>query len=498
MGEDKMDKRKIVLEILSILMIIFLGSCAGPQQIKMPLQSHPTTDLGAGWRLGTQAYTFNRFTFYEAVDKTACLGLDWIEAYPGQTLSKQRPDLKFDHTLPPQIRAEVKQKLADAGVRLINYGVVRLPNNEVECRRVFNFAKDMGVETLTAEPKEDALDLVERLCKQYGIKVAIHNHPKPSHYWNPDKVLHACKGRSKWIGACADTGHWMRSGLDPLECLKKLRGRIISLHFKDLSEIGDRRAHDVVWGAGKANVKAMLTELDRQNFHGFFAVEYEYNWENSVPEIKQCVRYFDEVADELRHSGWRNLLDDFLSMWDYKPGSWAIEDGVLTRKDAEGSRGDIWSKETFGDFILDLEFKMAPKTNSGVFFRTADTKDCVQTGIEVQVCDSYGRTKVTNHDCGAVYDCLAPTKNMARKPGEWNRCTITCKDNKIYVVLNGEQVIDMDLNKWTQPHMNPDGGRNKYKTAYKNMPRLGYIGFQDHGHPVWYRNVKIKTLGGWF
>jgi len=492
-----MDQRKAVLVILSVLMTVLLSSCAGLGPMESSVQIHPPTDSGNGWRLGMQAYTFNRFSFYEAVDKTASLGLGWIEAYPGQKLSSERPDVKFGDTMPPEIRLEVKKKLADAGVRLINYGVVRLANDEVACRRVFNFAKDMGVETLTAEPKEDALDLVERLCKEYRIKIAIHNHPKPSHYWNPEKVLEACKGRSKWIGACADTGHWMRSGLDPLECLKKLRGRIVSLHFKDLNEIGNRKAHDVVWGSGAGDVRAMLTELDRQNFKGVFSIEYEYNWENSVPEIRECVRYFNQVAGELRPTGWSELLDDNLSGWDYKPGSWAIEDGVLTIKDAEGRGGDIWTKETFGDFVLDLEFMTAIKTNSGVFFRTADTKNCVQTGIEVQVYDSYGRTTITNHDCGAIYDCLAPTKNMVKAPGQWNHCTITCKANKIYVVLNDEQVIDMDLNKWTQPHRNPDGSKNKYNTAYKHMPRVGHIGFQYHGHVVWYRNVKIKTLGGW-
>jgi hypothetical protein len=84
---------------------------------------------------------------------------------------------------------------------------------------------------------------------------------------------------------------------------------------------------------------------------------------------------------------------------------------------------------------------------------------------------------------------------VVKKPGEWNHCTITCKANKIYVVLNDEQIIDMDLNLWTEAHKNPDGTPNKFNTAYKDMPRVGRIGLQDHGDPVWYRNIKIKTLG---
>ncbi|HEX7572514.1 MAG TPA: DUF1080 domain-containing protein, partial [Bacteroidota bacterium] len=97
-------------------------------------------------------------------------------------------------------------------------------------------------------------------------------------------------------------------------------------------------------------------------------------------------------------------------------------------------------------------------------------------------------------DCGAIFDCLAPSANAVRPPGEWNHYTITCKGSMITVVLNGRQVIAMDLNRWTEAHKNPDGTPNKFNTAYKDMPRVGNIGLQYHGHPVWYRNVKILTL----
>jgi sugar phosphate isomerase/epimerase len=392
------------------------------------------------------------------------------------------------------IRKEVKQRLADARVKLVNYGVVRLPNEEAECRKVFDFAKDMGIETLTAEPKPEALDLVDRLCREYGIKVAIHNHPKPSHYWHPETVLEACQGRSRLIGACADTGHWMRSGVNPLEAVKKLEGRIISFHFKDLNEFGQRKAHDVVWGTGKADVEALLKELHRQGFQGVFSVEYEHNWENSVPEIRQCIEYFNKVAGGLRPKGWRDLVESDLSNCTFKPGSWEMQEGVLTRKGTAKSRGDIWTKERYGDFILDLEFMLTYGTNSGIFLRTDNVRDPVQTGIEVQVCDSFSRPQAGTHDCGAVYDCLAPSRNMVKRAGEWNRCTIACKANKISVVLNGEPVIDMDLNLWTEPQKNPDGTKNKYNRPYRDMPRVGHIGFQDHGHPVWYRNIKIRSI----
>ena len=248
-----------------------------------------------GWRLGCQAYSFNRFTFYEAVEKTASLGLGYIEAYPGQKLSKDNsPPGNFDEGMSEAVQAQVKKKLAAAGVRLVHYGVVGLPGDEAGCRKVFNFAKKMGIETIVSEPDEKTFGLLDKLTEEYKINVAIHNHPKASHYWNPDIVLKACEGHSKRIGACADTGHWVRSGLGPLECLKKLQGRIICLHFKDLQD-----GHDVPWGTGSSGARAMLAELRRQGFQGVFSIEYEYHWDNSVPEIAKCVEFFNTAAGEL-------------------------------------------------------------------------------------------------------------------------------------------------------------------------------------------------------
>lgn len=248
--------------------------------------------------MGTQAYTFRLFTLFEAIDKAQALGLHAMEGFPGQTFSKDHPDVKFDHNLPLPLIAKLKNKLDDAQVRLLGYGVVGLPNDEAEARKVFDFAKVLGVTTITTEPDEAALELIDRLANEYQINIAIHNHPAPSHYWSPDVVLKAIEGRSKRIGACADTGHWVRSGLDPLECLKKLEGRILWSHFKDLKE-KKKDSHDVPWGTGVSNAKALLVEMHRQGFKGCIIVEYEHNWENSMPEIAQCAAFFQKVMSEI-------------------------------------------------------------------------------------------------------------------------------------------------------------------------------------------------------
>ncbi len=91
----------------------------------------------------------------------------------------------------------------------------------------------------------------------------------------------------------------MRSGINPLDALRKLQGKIICVHFKDLNEFGVKNAHDVPWGTGKANAQTLLAELSRQNFAGTFSIEYEYNWEDSMPEISKCVEFFGKQAAEL-------------------------------------------------------------------------------------------------------------------------------------------------------------------------------------------------------
>jgi len=248
------------------------------------------------WHVGFQAYTFRLFSFEEALEKGSSIGLKYVEAYYGQKLSKDSK-VEINYKMDEKSRQKMKDLLKKYDVKLISSGVITCRNEE-EWKALFEFADEMGIQTITSEPGPGDLDIVESLADEYGINVAIHNHPQPSRYWNPDVALEALEGRSERLGVCADTGHWIRSGLDPVECLKKLEGRIINLHFKDLNE-KSREAHDVPWGTGVADVPAILKELKRQNFSGYFMIEYEHNWENSVPDLKQCVENFNKMVAEL-------------------------------------------------------------------------------------------------------------------------------------------------------------------------------------------------------
>ncbi|MDB6120416.1 MAG: hypothetical protein JWO08_4197 [Verrucomicrobiaceae bacterium] len=270
----------------------------------------PTPAEKLGWKLAIHSYTFQKFSIFQAIDKTADMGVKNMSISGSVNLLE---DGKIKKSSTVDMSAEDAKAIKDHMIEkkvdptFVNMGVVKPGLDEAASRKIFEGAKRLGISVLVAEPEVHdkmeelgpVMDVVEKLAKEYNIKVAIHNHPGPKNfYWNPDTILTAVKDRSPLLGACADVGHWVRSGLDPIECLKKLEGRVITLHFKDLNEKGPK-AHDVIWGTGISNVKGMLVELKRQKFRGAICVEYEYNWDNSAEDIGECATYFNTVCEEL-------------------------------------------------------------------------------------------------------------------------------------------------------------------------------------------------------
>ncbi len=196
------------------------------------------------------------------------------------------------------------------------------------------------------------------------------------------------------------------------------------------------------------------------------------------------------AADHPITTGWKDLFLPDLSNT-VAPGGWGFVNGELVAKDHD----TLWTQTSYGDFILDLEFKVAKESNSGVFLRSGNIKD-VLSALEIQVHDSADGSKYGM--VAAIYDAMPPSKSASKPVGEWNHFTITCQGSKVSVLFNGELVIDADLNNWPEAGKNPDGTPNKFKKALKDYARSGPIGFQGlHGKaqaPVWYRNVKIKVL----
>lgn len=248
-----------------------------------------------GFAIGCQAYTFNRFSVFEAIEKTAQAGGKVIEFFPGQKLSAEEPNVKWDHNAADDVVEKVKAQLTKYHLKAVNYGVVGIPKDEAQARKIFEFAKKLGLYGVTTE-SVDAIDTIEKLVKEYDIRVGFHDHPKRANdpgykMWDPNYILSVVKDRDRRIGSCADTGHWVRSGLKPVDCLRILKGRIISSHLKDLNEFGKLEAHDLPYGTGVSDVPAILEELKRQKFEGNISIEYEYAWDHSVPEVAQCIGF---------------------------------------------------------------------------------------------------------------------------------------------------------------------------------------------------------------
>jgi len=186
--------------------------------------------------------------------------------------------------------------------------------------------------------------------------------------------------------------------------------------------------------------------------------------------------------------------------WHVPDGSrWRVQDGLIyLDRDGDGQEHNhvyLWTAETYENFILELEFKIPARANSGIFLRTTDLQDPVDTGLEVQVANSHGSDALSRTStAGAIYDLVAPTQNPLHPPGEWNEMRIECRGARIQVWLNGTPIVDMDTDRWTEAGRNPDGSANKFSRAIKDFGRRGHIGLQDHGLPTWYRNIRIQRL----
>ncbi len=194
---------------------------------------------------------------------------------------------------------------------------------------------------------------------------------------------------------------------------------------------------------------------------------------------------------------WAPLFKPDLSDAVAPEGVWSVADGVLTATEDQC----IWTAKDYENFTVDLEFKTAEGTNSGVIVYCSDTKNWIPNSVEIQIADDFAKKWADSPktwQCAAVFGHKPATKSLVKKPGEWNRMTVTCQGQMISIVLNGEQVNEMDMSKWTSAKTNPDGSEippwlSKPKAE---LPTKGKIGLQGKhaGAPIYFRNLKIKEL----
>ncbi|HOT97607.1 MAG TPA: DUF1080 domain-containing protein [bacterium] len=440
------------------------------------------------FKISMQTYTFRKFTFAEALEKTRELGIRYVEAYPGQRLSKDLPEKAiFAHTMTDEQMAWAKKELEKNSLTLVAYGVVHFDSTEQSMRQVFDFARKMGIQVINTEPDFQDWKPLERMVQEYNIKVAIHNHPLPSRFALPTTVLAKVKGLDQRIGSGMDTAHWMRSGWEPIKAMQLLRGRIVHAHLKDLDLFNDpQKAKDVPFGSGKANIHDILAEFTLQDYDGYLSIEHEREDESANPspniakglEYIKSITYFQDYQQLLprwegnysKH-GWNH----------YGPGYFLLDEkrGELT---GQGGMGLLWySAKKYRDFILELDYKCDEVfTNSGVFLRVPEmpvSDDYIYHSFEIQIDDA--GTGI--HQTGAVYDAEAPKALPFKEPGQWNHYKISFVGSRITVELNGILVND-----W----------KAEPRGKIKSFASEGYIGLQNHDSraPIHFRNIFVKEL----
>ncbi|MBS0028734.1 sugar phosphate isomerase/epimerase family protein [Chitinophaga sp. 22321] len=237
-----------------------------------------STAVTATWKIGIALYSFHLFPLETALQKSDSAGCYDVQGFAWHKVAKY--DKPLDALSSEEIRS-VRKMLDAKGIKMTSLFVGNADNAKGWTQR-FLLAKQLGAQIITCEPGKDQWNSIDSIAGRFHMRVAIHEHKKgESIYWHPDSVLAAIKGHAQ-MGACADLGHWARSGLDVVGCLKKLEGHILEVHLKDINDAGE----DVNVGEGIINYPAVIRELKRQQFRGRIYVEYEHDFENNVPGIK--------------------------------------------------------------------------------------------------------------------------------------------------------------------------------------------------------------------
>jgi sugar phosphate isomerase/epimerase len=250
----------------------------------------------AGFGITVQCWSLKEFTLFQAIEMAAAAGVGGVEVFSGQALGGGHDNVKFGPGMPEDKLQAVIDHIKANNITAQSMGVIPIPNNEAEARAIFELGKKLGLYSINTE-SIDSIDLIEKLAKEYDIKVGFHNHPKKPNYkmWDPDFVFSAVKDRHANLGICADTGHWATSGLNPLEVIKKIAPRVVSFHMKDRESI-EKWSHDRPFGTGVIDNVAILDEVRKHGFKGNVSIEYEHNWKSNLPEIAQCVGYLRAYA----------------------------------------------------------------------------------------------------------------------------------------------------------------------------------------------------------
>jgi len=276
---------------------IFLIAC-NSNKTEDNSASTETTDA-KDWKFGAALWTFHTFNFPESLDKVDSAGLKYIEP---NTFHRAGPELKDSMILQLSPAGIEKLRSMIAAKGLICESIYIVGDSTINSwKKQFDIAKQLGVEFVTTEPPLNMWNSIDSLAGTYGIKVAIHEHWKGvSHYWDTDTTLMAIKGHPNFY-VCADLGHWPKSGVNPLDAVKKLSGHIIGIHLKDIAAYNDPSLKDVPVGTGVVDFPAIFQELKKQGFKGHIYIERDAeDLPSNLPSVIQTVKYYNEQIKKLK------------------------------------------------------------------------------------------------------------------------------------------------------------------------------------------------------
>ena len=257
----------------------FLAAGAATCAAVSPLAAFAREAAAADLNLGIQLYSLRGYKVDEAMKHARDIGFRFVEFYGDM----------FPVNSDAAAIAGMKKKLADLGLTVSAHGVNGFGGDAAANRKVFEFAKAAGIPCLSADPSPEAFKSLDELVKEFDIKIAIHNHGPKHRYNKVVDVLKAIEGHDERIGACADLGHYIRSGEKPTEVIRLLKGRLYGIHLKDFQDMQDV-TKGVILGKGHLDVPAVMAALVQTNFpkNGALSLEYEENPENPLADIRQC------------------------------------------------------------------------------------------------------------------------------------------------------------------------------------------------------------------
>ena len=241
-------------------------------------------DPWRGLKVGVATYTLRELPIEEAIQGVKRVGLKYV------SIKNVKNHIDLSHS--SEERKRRAQMFRDAGLIPLSVGNVSMRTGEADIRKAFEFARDIGVQTIVCAPSHDAIPILDKMVKEFDIKLAIHNHgPEDKGFFpSPIDVMRAVEKFDKRIGLCIDVGHTARAGVDPAESILKYQERLYDLHIKDISALGDKNT-PIEGGRGILDSKSILASLLKIKYQGLVGFEYEKDGKDPIPGLAESIGY---------------------------------------------------------------------------------------------------------------------------------------------------------------------------------------------------------------